>query len=157
MALKAGEKAPDFALPLTPGEAPLRLSDYHQHRPVVLLFFPLAFSGICTKEMKLVAEDYGEWQALDAEIIGISVDSPFVNQRFAEECGAPFPIVSDFNRTTVDAYGVKNDDYFGLQGVAHRAAFVISRDGEVVYAWMTEDSSSLPDFAAVREAVEGAA
>lgn len=154
MPLSVGETAPDFALPLVPGEAPLRLSDYRGHRPVVLLFFPLAFSGVCTEEMTLVAEDYERWTDLDAEMIGVSVDSPFVNQRFAEECGAPFPIVSDFNRTTVDDYGVRNDDYFGLVGVANRSAFVIDREGTVVYSWMSVDSSVLPDFDAVRSALE---
>lgn len=153
MPLDVGEKAPEFALPLKPGEAPLRLSDYLGEKPVVLLFFPLAFSGVCTEEMRLVAEDYDRWRDLDAEVIGISVDSPFVNQKFAEECGAPFPILSDFNREAVDDYDVKNPDFFGLEGVANRSAFVVDRSGTVVYSWMSDDAAVLPDFDQIRRVV----
>lgn len=156
MPLTKGDPAPAFALPLKPGEAPLRLGDYRGQKPVVLLFFPLAFSETCTKEMRLVAEDYDSWRALDAEVVGISVDSPFVNQRFAEETGAPFPILSDFNRTATDAYDVRDDDFYGLEGVSKRAAFVVDRDGEIAYAWCSDDASDLPPFDEVREAVAGA-
>lgn len=154
MPLSEGETAPDFALPLEPGEAPLRLSDYRDQKPVVLLFFPLAFSGVCTKEMRLVAEDYDRWRSLDAEVVGVSVDSPFVNRKFAEETGAPFPIVSDFNREATDAYGVRDDDFYGLEGVSKRAAFVVDREGEIAYAWCSDDASVLPDFDAIEAAVE---
>lgn len=156
MALPVGSEAPEFELPLKPGEAPLRLADYRGEKVVVLLFFPLAFSSVCTDEMCSVAEDYGRWKEMDAEVIGISVDSPFANQKFAEECGATFPIVSDFNREAVRAYDVLNEDYYGLQGVAYRSAFVVARDGTIVYAWETEDASVMPDFEAILEAVEGA-
>lgn len=154
MPLDVGDQAPGFALPLKPGEAPLRLSDYVGERPVVLLFFPLAFSSVCTKEMRLVAEDYDRWKALDAEVIGISVDSPFVNQRFAQEVEAPFPILSDFNREATDAYGVRNPDFFGLEGVSNRSAFVVDREGKIRYAWMSEDASVLPDLEEIRHTVE---
>lgn len=156
MPLEAGEKAPDLALPLKPGEAPLRLEDYRGEKPVVLLFFPLAFSRVCTEEMRIVAENYDRWRELDAEVLGISVDSPFVNQKFAEECGAPFPILSDFNREAVRAFDVENSDFYGLEGVANRSAFVVDRSGTVVYSWMSEDASVLPDFGEIREAVEAA-
>ena len=157
MPLSEGQEAPDFALPLEPGEAPLRLSDYLGEKPLVILFFPLAFSDVCTEEMRLVAEDYDRWRELDAQVIAISVDSPFVNRKFAEECGVPFPILSDFNREAVEDYGVNNPDYFGLEDVAHRSAFVIDRGGTVVYSWMSEDADILPDLDAVREAVAEAA
>ncbi len=154
MPLTEGQKAPDFALPLEPGEAPLRLSDYRDQKPVVLLFFPLAFSSTCTREMKLVAEDYDRWRSLDAEVVGISVDSPFVNRKFAEETGAPFPIVSDFNREATDAYDVRYEDFYGLVGVSKRAAFVVDRQGEIAYSWCAEDASRLPPFDEIREAVK---
>ncbi|RMH21123.1 MAG: peroxiredoxin [Gemmatimonadetes bacterium] len=157
MALSPGTPAPDFELPLKPGEAPLRLSDYRGERPVVLLFFPLAFSSTCTKEMCAVAEDYGAWQELGAEVIGVSVDSPFVNQKFAAECGAPFPIVSDFNRAASRAYDVLYEEFYGLEGVSKRAAFVIDREGIVRYAWVSDDAGVMPDLDAVREAVRAAA
>lgn len=157
MALSVGEQAPDFELPLKPKEAPLRLEDYHGEKVVVLLFFPLAFSAVCTDEMCRIAESYARWRELDAEVIGISVDSPFANQKFAEECGAHFPILSDFNREVIDAYGVKNEDYYGLKDVAYRSVFVIDRGGTIVYAWNTTDSSVMPDFDEVMRAVEDAA
>lgn len=153
MPLSKGEKAPDFALPLEPGEAPLRLSDYRGQKPVVVLFFPLAFSGTCTREMRLVADDYERWRSLDAEVLGISVDSPFVNRKFAEETGAPFPILSDFNREATDAFGVRDDDFHGLEGVSKRSAFVVDPGGEIVYAWCSDDASKLPDFDEIHGAV----
>lgn len=156
MALPVGTEAPEFELPLKPGEAPLRLEDYRGEKVVVLLFFPLAFSSVCTDEMCSVAEDYGRWKEMGAEVIGISVDSPFANQKFAEECGATFPIVSDFNREAAKAYDVLNEDYYGLQGVAYRSAFVVARDGTIVYAWETEDASVMPAFEEILKAVEGA-
>lgn len=157
MALSVGEQAPDFELTLKPKEAPLRLEDYHGEKVVVLLFFPLAFSAVCTDEMCRIAENYARWRELDAEVIGISVDSPFANQKFAEECGAHFPILSDFNREVIDAYGVKNEDYYGLKDVAYRSVFVIDRGGTIVYAWNTTDSSVMPDFDEVMKAVEDTA
>lgn len=156
MPLQPGTPAPDFALPLTPGEAPLRLADYKGEKPVVLLFFPLAFSSVCTTELGEVCKDYDRWSDLDAVVIGISIDSAFVNQRFAEELGAPFPILSDFNKEAADAYGVLNDDYFGMRGVAYRSAFVVDRRGVIAYSWMTEDSSVLPPFDEIERAVLGA-
>ena len=153
MPLDPGTPAPAFELTLVPGEAPLRLDDYKGARSVVLLFFPLAFSRVCTKEMEWMAREYDRWYGLDAEVIGISVDSAFVNRRFAAELGAPFPIVSDFNRDATTAYGVRNDDYFGMRGVSNRAAFVVDRSGMIAYAWMSEDDTLLPPFEEIEEAV----
>ena len=157
MALSVGDSAPDFVLPLKPGEAPLRLSDYKGEKPVVLLFFPLAFSPHCTNEIKQIADEYDRWKGLGAEVIGLSVDSPFVTQKFAQECGARFPIVSDFNATAARDFGVRNDDYFGLEGVAYRSAFVLDREGKVAFAWVTEDDSILPPFEEMRAALEAVA
>lgn len=155
MPLAVGDVAPDFQLPLKPGEAPLRLADYRGSRRVVLLFFPLAFSGVCTEEMCVVAEDYSTWTGLGAEILGISTDSPFVNQKFAAECNAPFPILSDFNRDAIEAYGVRNDEG-SLKGVAYRSVFVVDRAGHIRYVWMSADPDVLPDFRAIKEAVANA-
>src|SRR5262245_4204003 len=133
MALKVGDRAPDATVFPKPKE-PMQLSQYRD-KPVVLLFFPLAFSGVCTKEMCTVAEDYSAWTELGAQVIGISVDSPWVNQKFAEACNATFPIVSDFNKEAATAYGVMREDLGGLKGVSERAAFVIDRSGRISYAW----------------------
>ena len=123
MALKVGDRAPDATVFPRPKE-PRRLLEYNQ-RPLVLLFFPLAFSGVCTKELCTVAEDYSAYQNLGAEVIGISIDSPYVNVKFAEACGAQFPIVSDFNKEATRAYDVMRSDLSGLHEVSERAAFVM--------------------------------
>lgn len=156
MPVQVGAQAPDFSLPPAPGPELVTLSSFRGEKTVVLLFFPLAFSSVCTDEMCAVAEDYRRWAALDAEVIGLSSDSPFVAAKFAQETGAPFPIVSDFNKEAMTAYDVMYDDYFGLRGVAKRAAFVVDRDGVVRYAAVVEDSE-LPDFDEIRTVVEGLA
>lgn len=156
MALAIGSPAPEFELPFKPGEAPLRLADYRGEKPVVLLFFPLAFSSVCTTEMCTVAENLDSWHELDAEVIGISVDSPFVNQKFAAECGAKFPIVSDFNREVSPAYDALYDEILGLKGVTKRAAYVVDRNGLIAYAWVADDAGKMPDFDEVMAAVKAA-
>lgn len=155
MALQVGDPAPDFALALTPGEAPLRLSDYLGEHAVVLLFFPLAFSPECTDEMFLAVERYNAMRDAGARVVAISVDSPFVTQRFARECGVDFPIVSDFNREAAGDYDVLLGDFFGLERVARRAVFVVDRDGRIAYVWESDpDGSEQPDLDRVQEVVE---
>jgi glutaredoxin-dependent peroxiredoxin len=153
--LKPGHAAPDFVLTHKLGSDPVRLSEAVKEGPVVLLFFPLAFSGVCTTELCQVQEDWAQWEALGAKVYGISVDSPFVNARFAETHNLTFPLLSDFNREAATAFGVRNDNFFGMKGVANRSAFVVDRGGVVRWAWATEDASVLPDFEAIREAVRG--
>ena len=97
-------------------------------------------------------DDWSAWTELDAEVFGISVNSPFVTRRFREELGLPFPLLSDFNHDVAAAYGVLYEDYFGLRSVAKRSAFVIGRDGRIVWAWVSERDDVLPDFERVREA-----
>jgi glutaredoxin-dependent peroxiredoxin len=155
MALQVGDPAPDFALSLTPGEAPLRLSDYLGEHPVVLLFFPLAFSPACTDEMFLAADRYESLKKAGARVVAISVDSPFVTERFANECGVAFPIVSDFNREAAEDYDVLLEDFFGLEGVARRAVFVVDRDGRIAYVWESDpDGSEQPDMDRVQAEIE---
>jgi glutaredoxin-dependent peroxiredoxin len=157
MPLSVGDRAPEFALVEKIGQPPVRLSDALQSGPVVLVVFPLAFSGVCTTEICSLAEDFSSWDGLGATIFGISVDSAFVNQRFAAECKAPFPILSDFNREVITAYGVRNDDFFGMQGVGDRSVFVVGTDGLIRWAWHTPDASVLPDFEAVKAALKNEA
>ena len=154
--LEPGAPAPDFALPHKAGNPPVRLADFRGRKPVVLLFFPLAFSAVCTDEMCGVAASYQRWEALDAQILGISVDSPFANALFAEQCGAAFPILSDFNRDAIRAYGVLNPDFYGLKDVAHRSAFVVDRAGKIAYSWVSEDASVMPPFDDIHAAVAAA-
>lgn len=149
-----GTRAPAFSLTHQIGQDPVQLADAVAKGPVVLLFFPLAFSSVCTTEICAVAEDWSTWESLGAQVFGISIDSPFVNARFAESCKAPFPILSDFNRDAATAYGVRNDDFFGMKGVANRAAFVIDGAGVVRWSWVSEDPGVMPDFDAIRDAVK---
>ena len=155
MALKVGDTAPNATVFLKPRE-PVQLNDY-RGRPVVLLFFPLAFSGVCTQEMCAMAEDYSAYQKIGAEVIGISVDSPYVNQKFAESCNARFPILSDFNKEATRAYDVLRADLGGLKGVSERAAFVIDKSGQIRYAWVGENPGVMPPLQEIKAAVQGLA
>ena len=148
MPLQVGDLAPDFTLYVRPREF-VSLHDF-AGKPVVLLFFPLAFSPTCTAEITAAAEDYTLYQSLGVDIIGISVDSPFVVERFAEACHARFPILSDFNREAGASYGVVAEDFFGLKGVHNRAAFVVDREGRIAFSWMTENPNVLPPFARIQ-------
>lgn len=151
MALEPGDQAPDFSLPRTPGEPPVSLAELLADGPAVLLFFPLAWSSVCTRELCRVRDDYADYGALDATVAGISVDSPFTLQAWAREQGFPFPLLSDFNCETSAAYGALYEDFFGLQGVSKRAVFVVDGDGVVRHAEVLEDAGELPDLAAARE------
>lgn len=151
--IQKGEKAPVFTLPDQPGHE-VDFGAGIGERPVVLLFFPLAFSSVCTDEMCGLRDDWSAWADLDAEVYAISIDSPFVTQKFRDEHDLPFPVLSDFNKAAATAYGVLYEEFFGMNGVAKRSAFVIGRDGNVAYAWSTDDAGILPDFEAVRAAIE---
>lgn len=145
-----GRPAPEFSLPHKPGEDPVRLSDFRGRDHVVLLFFPLAWTSTCTRELCSVRDHYDRYRALGATVLGISVDSPFALQRWSREEDFPFPLLSDFNRRAAGSYGALYDELMGLEGVAKRAAFVIDRDGLVRYAEVLEDAGQLPDLAAVQ-------
>lgn len=153
MALRVGDTAPDFSLPPAPGPDVVTLSSFRGEKNVVVLFFPLAFSSVCTEEMCRAAEEQPDWAELDAQVIGVSVDSPFVVQRFAAETKAGFPIVSDFNKEAMQAFDVMYEEYFGLRGVAKRSVFVIDREGVVRYVWVDEDSGVLPPLEEVQAAL----
>lgn len=153
MTIQEGDPAPRFTLPDAPGHE-VDVGEQIGERPVVLLFFPLAFSSTCTAEMCAVRDDWERWEELGAAVYGISVDSPFVTERFREEHDLPFPVLSDFNREVAERYGVLYEEFYGLEGVAKRAAFVIGGDGTVAWSWVSVDASVEPDYAALREAVE---
>lgn len=154
--MKVGDTAPDATLYNLPEEPAVHLKDY-AGQPLVLLFFPLAFSSVCTREICGVAEDYGIYERLGAQVLGISVDSPYVNQKFAEACHAPFPVLSDFNREASAAYGVLRDELNGLKGVSERAAFVVGKDGRIAYAWVAANPGLMPSFREIQQAVRAAA
>jgi len=148
----AGSPAPDFSLLPAPGADPVTLSGQRGHI-VVLLFFPLAFSRTCTAEMCRMAEDWSRWEEVGARVFGISIDSPWVNVKFAAETGVPFSILSDFNKEAAAAYDVLYADFRGLKGVSKRAAFVVDREGRVAYTWVSDDSGVMPPLDEIREVV----
>lgn len=155
MTIQVGDKAPSFNLKGTVGDGPIDLSSYRGEKNVVLLFFPLAWTGVCTAEMCGIRDGYAQYADLDAEVFGISVDSPFALGAWAKEEGFEFPLLSDFNREAATSYDVLYEDLMGLRGVAKRAAFVIDKEGVVRYAEVCPTPAELPDFSKIRDTLKG--
>lgn len=150
MAIKVGEKAPDFKL-YSSDKNEVSLHDY-EGKNVVLLFFPLAFTGVCTTELCNMRDDIASYNGLDAEILAVSVDSLFTLEKFKDEQKLNFPLLSDFNKTASTAYGALYEDFvLGMKGVSKRSAFVIDKEGVVRYAEVLENAGDLPNFEAVKE------
>ncbi|MFB0945254.1 MAG: redoxin domain-containing protein, partial [Spirosomataceae bacterium] len=147
--LKVGDKAPNFTLINTETKE-VSLSDY-KDKNVVLLFFPLAFTGVCTTELCEMRDNIVTYSDLDAEIVAVSVDSPFTLAKFKEEQKLPFPLLSDFNKTTSEAYDSIYEDFvLGMKGVSKRSAFVIDKAGVIQHAEVLADAGKIPDFKAVQ-------
>ncbi len=155
MTIEIGSQAPDFTLKCktADGLTEVKLSDHCGKNPVVLLFFPFAFTNVCTTEACSVRDDLSSYDALDAKVFGISVDSPFSQEVMSTKENLNFPLLSDFNKTVSRDYGILYEEFIGFQGVSKRAAFVISKDGLVTYAWSSDDPKQLPDFDAVKAAI----
>ncbi|QSR84202.1 redoxin domain-containing protein [Methylacidimicrobium sp. B4] len=154
MALPVGTAAPDFALKSkTPeGLVEIRLSSF-RGRKVVLLFFPLAFTSVCTEEMCRMTEALNAYGRLDASILAVSVDSPFAQEAWAQREGIHIPLLSDLNKEVTRTYGVLLPGVLGIGDVAARAAFVIDRQGKIAYAEVTANPTVLPRFSAIEETV----
>ncbi|MFM7798324.1 MAG: redoxin domain-containing protein [Planctomycetota bacterium] len=153
MSVTVGSAAPAFKLASHPGHE-VDISTVIGHRKVVLLFFPLAFSSVCTTEMCTFRDDWQQWKGLGCDVFGISVDSPFVTDKFRQDLSIPFEILSDFNKDVSRSYGALYENLMGLKGVGKRAAFVIDATGKVVYAKVNDEAGHQVDFAAIRKAVE---
>jgi len=145
MSLQVGQEAPDFTLKNTNLED-VTLSSFRGQKNVVLLFVPLAFTGVCTNELCSVRDNLNSYANLNAEVIGISVDSPFAQKQWKEKEQLNFTLLSDFNREVVKAYDAQYASLLGLQGVAKRSAFVIDKEGKVRYAEVLEEARNLPNF-----------
>lgn len=146
--IKVGQKAPEFTLVGT-DLSPISLKDY-KGKNLILHFFPLAFTSVCTAQMCTARDEENDYATLGAEVIGASVDSPFVLQKFSAENKLNFKLASDFNRTVSADYGVLfEDDFMGLSKFSKRSAFVIDGKGIVQYAEIT-DGKSLPNFEAIK-------
>lgn len=152
MAVAVGAKAPDFTLP-DQDRTPVSLSGALAKGPVVLAFFPGAFSGTCTAEACRLRDSMAQFNAMSAQVLGISVDSFFVLKAWAEAQKLSFPLLSDFNKEVIPQYGVVNPDMIGLKNVAKRAVFVIDRTGVVRYADVLEDARNEPDYQKLSAAV----
>lgn len=152
MALSVGSKAPDFTLKTKTAEGlrDVKLSDHLGKKNVVLLFFPAAFTGVCTNEMCSISGGLKDYQDLNAEVIGISVDSPFAQEAWAQKEKIGFTLASDLNKNVVKAYDVLLEDLVGIGSAAKRAAFVIDRNGVIQYSEQTPTPKELPDFEKVK-------
>lgn len=144
--------APDFTLQDTNGKN-VSLSDFKGKKNVVLIFFPLAFSGVCTKELCSTRDNLKIYSSLDAEVIGISVDSFFTLKAFKDSNNLNFSLLSDFNKEVNKKYDTLYEDFFGMKGVSKRSVFVIDKEGRVAYKEILEDSDKLPKFDKVQEAL----
>ncbi len=156
MALKVGDKAPDFTLPsVTPVEAKISLSSL-KGKNVVLLFFPQAFTGVCTAEMCAMSENFNLYKGMNAEILGISVDGVFVHKAFAAANKITYPLLSDFNKDVIKLYDVVRPEFaFGMKGVAERSVFVIDKEGIIRYVEVTASPGDQVNFDGIKKAVEG--
>jgi peroxiredoxin len=155
MPIAIGSKAPDFTLKTKTAEGlkDIKLSDNFGKKQTVLLFFPLAFTGVCTTELCDISNGLSAYSSLGAEVIGISVDSPFAQEAWATVNKITIPLVSDLNKETTKAYDVVFPGLAGIGDTSARAAFVIGQDGVVKYAEQTATPKDLPNFDAVKAAL----
>ena len=144
MSVDVGSKAPDFTLTNQDRE-PVTLSAL-RGRPVVLAFFPAAFSSVCTKELCTFQDRLSRLNQANARVFGISVDTFFTLKAFQADQKLAFPLLSDFNKQVIRDYGVFNEDMIGLKGIARRAVFVLDRDGVVRHREVLEDARNEPDY-----------
>jgi len=153
MAGDLGQPAPDVTLVNRERKA-VKLSELFG-KPTVLVFFPGAFTTVCTRELCTFRDSLSRFNTLRAQVVGISVDSPFAQQAFADAHGLNFPLFSDYNREAVRAFGIEDPGFAGglLPGVAKRSVFVLDRDGVVRYRWVSDNPGVEPDYDEVAGAV----
>ncbi len=150
MPLQPGQPAPDFSL-FDSEKNKVTLSDLKGNN-VLLLFFPQAFTGVCTKELCSIRDNIGRYQHEKAKVLGISVDSVFTLAKFKEEQQYNFPLLSDFNKEVSGKYDTLYQDWIlDMKGVSKRSAFIIDKDGVIQYAEVLESAGDLPNFEAIHE------
>ncbi len=149
MSISIGQSAPDFTLYNTEKNK-VSLADF-RNKNVVILFFPLAFTGVCTNELCSMRDNLAAYNGMNAEVIGISVDSLFTRDRFKKEHNLNFTLLSDFNKEAAAAYGCLYDSFvFDMLGVAKRSAFVVDGQGNIQYVEVLESAGDLPNFEAIQ-------
>lgn len=155
MAAAVGAKAPDFTLP-NQDRQPVTLSREYARQNVVLAFFPAAFSSVCTKELCTIRDQLGQLDHVPkAQVLGISTDTFFALKAFADQQKLAFPLLSDFNKDAIRAYGVVNPDMIGLRDIAKRAVFVVDRQGVIRYREVLDDARNEPDYEKLNGALAG--
>jgi len=155
MSLQIGQAAPSFSL-FNSEKSKVNLSDYQGKKNVLLLFFPQAFTGVCTKELCAVRDDIARYNNADAEVLGISVDSVFTLAKFKEEQQYNFQLLSDFNKEISSQYESIYASFtdMGMKGVSKRSAFVIDKQGVIQYAEVLESAGDVPNFDAINETIK---
>ena len=154
MAIEIGQLAPEFAL-FDTEKNKASLSDF-KGKNVLILFFPLAFTGVCTAELCSVRDNIALYNQANAQVLGISVDSIFTLGKFKEEQKLNFPLLSDFNKETSAAYSSLYENFvLDMKGVSKRSAFVVDKDGKIAYAEVLESAGDQPNFAAIKTVLEG--
>jgi peroxiredoxin len=153
MALSVGTKAPDFTLKSkqASGLVDVKLSSNFGNKNTVLLFFPAAFTGVCTSELCDITAGLGAYSGLNADVIAVSVDTPFAQEAWAQKEKIGITLASDLNKTTIKAYDVVFPMLAGVGDTAARAAFVIDKDGVIQYSEQTPTPKDLPNFKAVKD------
>jgi len=152
MALQIGDTAPDFTL-YSSELTEISLSAF-KGKKVIIHFFPMAFTGTCTEQLCTMRDNFSYYEGINAQVLGISVDSPFSLAKFKAEQSYQFPLLSDFNKEVSAAFGAFYEEFaFGLKGVSKRAAFVIDEEGKIAYAEVLEDAKDLPDFEAINKSL----
>lgn len=148
--LTPGQKAPEFSL-FSSDKKEVALSTF-KGKNVIILFFPMAFTSVCTAELCETRDNISTYSALNAEVLGISVDSPFTLAKFKEEQNLPFDLLSDFNKEVSQAYDTYYETFvMNLKGVSKRSAFVVDQDGVIQYAEVLESAGDVPNFQAVQQ------
>ncbi len=156
MSLQVGQPAPDFTL-FDTQKNKVSLSSF-KGQPVLVLFFPLAFTGVCTAELCSVRDSIAQFNQANAQVLAISVDSLFTLGKFKEEQNLNFPLLSDFNKEVSQAYGAFYSNFvFDMAGVSKRSAFVVDKDGNLAYTEVLESAGDLPDFEAIHATLSGLA
>ena len=152
MKIEKGQKAPDFSL-YSSDKSKITLSEL-KGQNILLLFFPAAFTGTCTKELCSVRDNISMYNDIDAKVFGISVDSVYSLAKYREEQRLNFPLLSDFNKNASVAYGCLYETFsYDMKGVSKRSAFVIDKNGIVQYAEVLEKATDLPNFEAIQKAL----
>ena len=153
MSVEVGAKAPEFTLP-NQDRAPVSLSDTLKAGPVVLAFFPAAFSGTCQAEMCKLRDSASALNKVNATVLGISVDTFFALKAWGDQNQLNFPLLSDFNKEVIAKYGVVNPDMIGLKNIAKRSVFVVDKGGVVRHREVLEDARNEPNYDAITVSLE---